>query len=101
MPRNPAAIERQKIKRKMKIPLDLIPIAYDISKNVYEGKLKISERVKLLVGANRMNGGSARDYFYNFRYLMQGKKFSRTLNADSMNYFFENFLKDYWKSQWP
>ena len=83
----------------MKILFDLIPVAYDISKKVYEGELKISEGVKLIVGDNRMNEGSARDYIYNYRYLMQGKKFSRTLNTDSMEYFFENLLKDYGASR--
>ena len=59
----------------MKIPLDLIPTAYDISKRVYERKLTLLQGIKLLVGANSMNKSSARDYIYNFRYLMQGKKF--------------------------
>jgi len=42
-----------------------------------------------------MNRNSASDYFYNFRCLLEGKRFTRTLNADSMEYFFGNILKDY------
>lgn len=83
----------------MKIQLDIIPIAYDISKKVFENILTLSEGTKLLVDENRINTSSARDYIYNFRYLMQGKKFTRTLNADSMEYFFANILKDYGVSQ--
>jgi 5-methylcytosine-specific restriction protein A len=79
----------------MKILLDLIPIAYDISKKVFDGKLSVSEGTKILADDYKMNESTARDYIYNFRYLMNGKKFSRTLNADSMEYFFENFLKEY------
>lgn len=79
----------------MKIPLELIPIAYDISKKVFERKLTVTEGTKKLAFNNRMNVGSARDYIYDFRYLMQGKKFSRTLNVSSMEYFMGNILKDY------
>ena len=78
----------------MKIPLQLIPTAYDISKKVYEGELTLSDGTNNLVSQG-MNMSSARDYIYDFRYLKQGKKFSRTLNTDSMEYFFANLLKDY------
>jgi len=83
----------------MKIPTDLIPLTYDISKKVFQKELTLSEGTKLLVGSDQMNINSARDYIYNFRYLIQGKKVSRTLNADSMDYFFKNILKDYGISQ--
>lgn len=83
----------------MKIPLDLIPTAYDISKKVYNASITRSEGIKLLSDGGRMNESSANDYFYDFRYLMQGKMFTRTLNADSMDYFLENILKEYGASQ--
>ena len=79
----------------MKIPLDIIPTAYKISKKVYEDKMTLSEGTKYIANDGRMNRGSAHDYIYNFRYLIQGKKFSRTLNVSTMEYFFANFLKDY------
>ncbi|MEK7227116.1 MAG: hypothetical protein AAB221_15735, partial [Bacteroidota bacterium] len=63
----------------MKIPLQLIPTAYEISKKVYENELTLSDGTNQLVSKG-MNESSARDYIYDFRYLMQGKKFSRTLN---------------------
>jgi len=82
----------------MKISLQLIPKAYNISKQVYEGNLTLTEGINKLV-AEGMNKSSARDYIYDFRYLMLGKKFSRTLNANSMEYFFANLLKDYGTTQ--
>ena len=82
----------------MKIPLQLIPTAYDISKKVYENVLTLSDGTNELVSKG-MNKSSARDYIYDFRYLMQGKKFSRTLNTDSMEYFFAHLLKDYGANQ--
>ncbi len=79
----------------MKIPLEIVPKAYQTSKRVYEGKLTLTEGIKYLSEEGKMNQSSARDYIYGFRYLIEGKKFSRTLNAYSMDYFFENFIKDY------
>lgn len=78
----------------MKIPIDLIPEAYEISKKVYNGELTVTEGVKRLATNDRMNLSSARDYIYDYRCLVQGKKFTRTLNAATMNYFFENLLQE-------
>ncbi len=79
----------------MKIPEKLIPTIYNVSKDVYENRLSLSEGIKRLVNVNTMNSSSARDYIYNFRYLMHGKRFSRTLNARAMEYYFEHFINDY------
>lgn len=83
-----------------KIPDTIIPTAYTISKKVYEGNLTLSEATKQLVNKS-LNTSSARDYIYGFRYLMNGKRFTRTLNATSMDYFFQNILIDYGASQLP
>jgi len=81
----------------MRIPEELAPISYDLSKKVFEGKITFKEGQELLVGSNRMNSNSAADYINNFRNLMEGKKFTRTNNAFSMEYFVENIYKDYGK----
>ena len=79
----------------MKIDNQLVPLAYDISKKVFAGEIKLSEGKKIIVGENRMNPNSAADYINNFRYLIQGRRFTRTLNYFSMDYFLENIYKDY------
>jgi len=79
----------------MKIPTTLIPLAYKISRDVYDGKLKKSEGAKLLSKNEQMNINSAQDYISNFRCLMNGEVFYRTLNTASMEYFFSNMVKDY------
>lgn len=79
----------------MKIPSDLTPLAYDLSKEVFEGKLTFKEGQKNLVGDNRMNPNSAADYINNFRCMVEGKKFTRTNNAFSIEYFLDNIYKDY------
>lgn len=82
----------------MKISTTLIPLAYKISRDVYDGKLKKSEGAKLLSKNEQMNINSAQDYITNFRCLMNGEVFYRTLNTASMDYFFSNILKDYGKA---
>ncbi|HEY0743534.1 MAG TPA: HNH endonuclease [Chryseosolibacter sp.] len=83
----------------MKIPNQLIPVAYQISKQVYENQLTFSEGKNQLVGDGRMNSNSAADYINNFRYMMDGIRFTRTLNAFSMEYYFESIFKDYGESK--
>jgi 5-methylcytosine-specific restriction protein A len=82
----------------MKIPKELTPMAYELSKQVFEGKLTFKEGQKELVGDNRMNSNSAADYINNFRCMLEGKRFTRTNNAYSMEYFFDNIYKDYGSS---
>lgn len=79
----------------MKIPNELTPIAYQLSKKVYEHKLTFKEGLKQLVGENRINPNSAVDYINNFRRIIKGKRFTRTLNAYTIEYFFENIYRDY------
>ena len=52
----------------MKIPNDLTPLAYELSKKVFEGKLTLTEAKEILVGDNRINPNSAADYIINFRH---------------------------------
>ncbi|MDB4925608.1 hypothetical protein [Mucilaginibacter sp.] len=79
----------------MKISKDLTPIAYDISKQVFEKIITFKEGQNQLVGDKRMNPNSASDYINNFRCMIEGKRFTRTNNAFSIEYFFENIFKDY------
>jgi len=82
----------------MKIPKELTPIAYKLSKKVFDGHIAFKKGQELLVGDNRMNSNSAADYINNFNCLMEGKKFTRTNNAFSVDYFLENIYKDYGSS---
>ena len=79
----------------MKIPNSIIPLAYEVSKEFYEGKISLKDATSKLIKDKSLNENSARDYFYNFKYLLEGKKFTRTLNADTMEYFFTHIFEDY------
>lgn len=83
----------------MKIPNELVPIAYTLSKKVFENNLTVKEGKEQLVGEDRMNPNSAADYINNFRYLMEGKKFIRHLNAYSADYYLANIYKHYGSTQ--
>jgi len=79
----------------MRIPKELIPMAYEVSKKIFEGNLSFKDGQSQLVGNNVMNPNSAADYINNFRCMVEGKRFTRTNNAYSMEYFFDNICKDY------
>ena len=79
----------------MKIPKELTPSIFKISKEVFEKKLTFKEGQQILVGDYKMNPNSAADYINNFRCMIEGIKFIRTNNAYSMEYFFDNIYKEY------
>lgn len=83
----------------MKIPNSIIPTVYQVSKKVYSKELTLTEGSDILSTKNNMNVNSARDYINNYRNLMEGKKFKRTLNAFSMEYFIREIGKDYGAAQ--
>jgi len=88
-------LQPTKKKNQMKIPNERVPLAYQVSKDVYEGKMTHKEAKEILVGNDEMNPNSASDYIYNFKNMLEGKIFTRTLNAYSMNYFLEGILSDF------
>ena len=83
----------------MKINQELFPIIYDISKKVYNGTYTLTGGSKIFYEQNGMNTNSARDYINDFKHLMNGDGFKRTLNAPSMNYLIEQIQKDYAEEQ--
>ena len=83
----------------IKIPDDLLPTIYDISKKVYEKKMSLTEGSEYLFNNHNLNAGSAKIYIIDFKHLMQGTEFKRTLNAYSMDFLLKNIKKDYGMSQ--
>lgn len=83
----------------MKIPDELLPQIYKVSKEVYEGKFTLSEGARSLRDNLNMNFGSAKIYIIDFGYLMNGKTFKRTVNAYSMEYLLKRIKDEYGVSQ--
>jgi 5-methylcytosine-specific restriction protein A len=79
----------------MEIPHEIAPIAYAIARRVYKGELTSTEGKRQLVGDDRMKSNSAAVYINDFRCMVEGILFTRTINAYSMEYFVKHIYKDY------
>lgn len=79
----------------MKIPNSVIPLAYRTSKAVYNKEITPKQGIEILSAAENINSNSARDYFNNFKYLIDGRTLTRTLNEETMDYFFKKITQDY------
>jgi len=82
----------------MEIKHELVPLAYDIAVKVKNNEINLREGKQIIVKGNRMNSNSAADYINNFKCLIEGRKFTRTLNFYSMDYFLNQIYIDYGKS---
>lgn len=83
----------------MKIPAELFPGIYKVSKQVYEKTYTLTDGSKILSEQHGMNVNLARDYINDFKYLLREQQFKRTLSAVSMTYFIDQIRKDYGTEQ--
>jgi hypothetical protein len=74
---------------------EMAAVAYEISKEVFEGTLGRTEGKDEIVRRTGMNSGSAGDYVTDFLAMMSGEKYTRTLNEYSTRYFLERIREDY------
>lgn len=73
---------------------EFIEAAYNISKQHYMEELSMKEAIDKL-SLLGMNSGSAFINISVFKYLMNGEKFTRTLTAETFDYFLQNILNDF------
>ena len=64
---------------------------------VRSGEKQFSDAVETLENNYEMNLGSARDFLNNFKHLMNGEAYNRTLNGYATRYFLENIYSDFGK----
>ncbi|HHF3254340.1 TPA: hypothetical protein ACPJ2K_001547 [Vibrio alginolyticus] len=64
----------------MKITEESVLQIYDLAREVYEERLSRKEAVELAVKNQIMGKGSAQDYIQNYRYIMDGFVYKRTMN---------------------
>lgn len=79
----------------MEVPKSIIPLAYRTAKAVYGKQITLKEGTQILINSEDININSARDYLNNFKYIIEGKSFSRTLNEASMDYYFKKITQEY------
>lgn len=82
----------------MNITLDQTKLAYKVSKDYYDGVIKRQEAIAQLKNSG-MNERSASIYLQVYRYLKQGETFTRTLKAESFEYFLDRLLNEFGNSQ--
>lgn len=73
---------------------EFIEAAYITSRRFYDGNISMQDAIGQLsiIG---MNPGSAFINVSVYKYLMNGERFTRTLTAQTFDFFLQNILKDY------
>jgi 5-methylcytosine-specific restriction enzyme A len=69
--------------------------AYAIAVRVYAGELTIQAGTDELKRVHRLNSSSARDFINDFKCMMTGRVFHRTMNAYATDYFLSNIRTDF------
>lgn len=78
----------------MKITFDQIKAAYEVSRNVYDGKLSRADGVQRLHTDHDINPGSAGDFIEDLRRMLTGQEFHRTLSVEATDYFLSRIASE-------
>ncbi|MHA2879648.1 HNH endonuclease [Vibrio campbellii] len=79
----------------MKITEESVLQIYDLAREVYEEHLSRKEAVELAVKNQIMGKGSAQDYIQNYRYIMDGFVYKRTMNLKGTRIYLEKIYSDF------
>lgn len=74
---------------------EMVKSAYEIAKKVYEGKIGRTEGRTEIAQTTGMNEGSAGDYITNLKAMLEGQRYTRTLNTFATRYNLEKIREDY------
>lgn len=77
----------------MAITLEQISAACALASGVYDGTLKSGAAVNALHTEHGLNESSARDYINQYRAMMQGTVFKRTISAPALEHFLSQILQ--------
>ncbi|WP_051381366.1 HNH endonuclease [Paraburkholderia mimosarum] len=78
----------------MKITFDQIQVAYEVASAVFDGTLSRADGVQRLHEDHDINAGSAGDFIEDFRRMMMGQEFHRTLSVEATDYFLGRIAKE-------
>jgi 5-methylcytosine-specific restriction protein A len=79
----------------MKISDEMIKQSYIIAKRVYEEKLTLTDGADTLHKQFHLDEGSAKTFINNFRCLITGQQYTRTMNGNATKYYLQNILNDF------
>lgn len=72
---------------------------FKVANDVYSKKIRFTDGKRLLVSEYGFNSNTAGDLINDFKYLMNGESFERTLNAFYSDYYLRNILAIYGESK--
>lgn len=79
----------------MKITKDMTKASYSAGKDVFEKKMSRQHAIDYLNSEVGMSRGSAGDFITNFKHLVDGRKYTRTMNEVSTDYFLKTIWNDF------
>jgi len=79
----------------MKISDEMIKQSYIIAKKVYNKNITLTEGADILVKQSKINDNSAKDFINNFRNLITGQKYTRTMSVNATRYYLQNIYNDF------
>ena len=83
----------------MEITGDMIEACYLYAKKVYHNQIDKTTATNQLYSQMGMHQGSARDYIGAFCSMMNGERYTRTINTSATKYYLQNIGEDYGSSQ--
>ena len=79
----------------MRVNNQLMPLVYELSKNVHNGRIELKDAVNELSNNGQMERGTASDYINSFVAILKGVPPRRTINAFATRFLLENISNDY------
>jgi hypothetical protein len=79
----------------MRITKEMIQVSYIYAKQVFHKQIDKTTAANNLFGQLGMHQGSASDYIGAFCLMMEGERYTRTINTEATKYYLENIKKDY------
>ena len=79
----------------LKISNEMVERVYEYSKMVYEKKITLAEAKERVNMETGMNQGSAQNHIIDFKCMMNGERYTRTINLYATEYFFKKIYEDY------
>lgn len=64
--------------------------AFEVAGQIYDGALGIHEGVKLLHETHGLNESSANDFIRNYKHMLRGETFHRTMSAPQFDFFLQS-----------
>ena len=79
----------------MKVSNDLLPTIYEVAIQVFDKKLSLKDGKEKLVGNGRMNANTAADFINNFKYMINGIRYTRAMSEAVTRYFLQYINIDF------